>query len=1293
MKKILSLFCVFSFLLASTISSAAIPFAAKADDTAASDPVQVAIIGSSTQTVAVADDHKTATFTGASSGVVFNFQGFNADGSVTGARPVIKNGDGTYLYKYLYFDIEGSISSIQAWEQLDTGNYQIVQISENKYVAMFDLQHCLVAGATDAADNINHFIVNTSGSGKIDGIWLSNSANLSINLNDSVTKGISIDQYPTKLFYEKNSSKNMQVDKTGMAVYAYKTGFQTANVTNEVNLTTFDCTALGDQTVTASYTDPTSGATFSQSFVVTVIAPGAADIRPIKFQPNSIEQSTATCVSSDGGLSFTVNCNGAGITFGGVNNAAVDASEYKYLYFVLSGDKPAWAQAVQDGAREGNTFMNPTDGINCIDLTKQTGVTFTNLGIVICFDGLPAGASTKIEGFWLSNDPFFTNGKGVTGIKTVAYPTNVDYLKGQPAALDTTGLAIDAVLDDGSMIDVTKNVQFSAIDTTSAGQKTVVGTFTYLGKSYTTTFSVYVDDSLTPPADPSNATRLYLTPTTIENQVNGTMLISRYDGSFQFIDSPAGVHFVNKNNGGVVDVSQKKYLFLNISGDGLSQIRLTDKDTGTTYTYTDTDTGKFNGFTMIDVTSLDSTMSNISDINVVNAGNSTVSGIWLSDDPLFSLTPRTPTGISVSKLPNQIDYALGDKSLNKNGLVVNLLFSDGSSSNITNIADYSGFDTTSTGEKRIDISYLGFETSFSVDVYTSTARPADLPNTEKLYYQLGTFESGYALARYDGSIDFYNCSAGIFVSPVDRDGNPTTIDLSKYKYIYVDVTGSISQIRFNNDSSVALQSVSGLMRFNTADYSIQKITQFNIVNAQNSILNGIYLSNDPVLNPSGEGPTSDYQVTIDNDLTQNGVTASQKIDGSMNFAGKGDCTFNSTYTRSLDVSNRTNFFVDITSGASSLTSITLLNEDSSQSYTVKGFKNGLNEFDISAAPESVLKDAHFKVALQGSGVGIHSMYFSNSRFFDPSFVANTGGVIQQIDLSGASPSTTAKISKGNTISLSGSTAPEMDYDYYYDGYDNKLEALYVNATHLTGHAYVDVYTYQSSDQSKLSEIFTQEIPASMLNQWVKIDLRDSGAVSLLLNGYIRVVIRLDDNSSIQLNKTMYAGLGNPLESKQPGYTDNIVDYGPKQATQVSDPLKQVYSMKGVVLDKASAPLEDATLTLNDSGVTATTDGNGKFVLDSIGLGDNKIVVKDKNSSLLKVYQFTVSLTAATTSDGVVINAADLGNVTINLSTNGLNVPPDTGDNGNFPAVLAILLISCTGILTLNRTVRKKIIKQ
>lgn len=130
-----------------------------------------------------------------------------------------------------------------------------------------------------------------------------------------------------------------------------------------------------------------------------------------------------------------------------------------------------------------------------------TSVTNDFTSVVIPYaDALPFADETNVITVkYLNNGEYdnsevitatYTNGKALPVITTTAItctaPAKTEYKIGE--TLDITGLKVQAVMSDGSTIDVTDSAELSALDSSAAGTKTI--TVTYNG--FTTSFDVTV---------------------------------------------------------------------------------------------------------------------------------------------------------------------------------------------------------------------------------------------------------------------------------------------------------------------------------------------------------------------------------------------------------------------------------------------------------------------------------------------------------------------------------------------------------------------------------------------------------------------------------------------------------------------------------------------------------------------------------------------------------------------------------------------------------------------------------
>nr|WP_243416996.1 bacterial Ig-like domain-containing protein [Pseudoflavonifractor phocaeensis] len=89
--------------------------------------------------------------------------------------------------------------------------------------------------------------------------------------------------------------------------------------------------------------------------------------------------------------------------------------------------------------------------------------------------------------------------------------------------------------------------------------------------------------------------------------------------------------------------------------------------------------------------------------------------ISLSESKIETVSLKTVTGIAVKTQPGKTDYYVGD-ALDAAGLVVTVSYSDGSTREISQGFDVSGFDSWAAGAKTVMVTYCGSSTTFPVTV-------------------------------------------------------------------------------------------------------------------------------------------------------------------------------------------------------------------------------------------------------------------------------------------------------------------------------------------------------------------------------------------------------------------------------------------------------------------------------------------------------------------------------------------------------------------------------------------------
>ena len=94
------------------------------------------------------------------------------------------------------------------------------------------------------------------------------------------------------------------------------------------------------------------------------------------------------------------------------------------------------------------------------------------------------------------------------------------------------------------------------------------------------------------------------------------------------------------------------------------------------------------------------------------------------------------SSINISSLPDKTEYKPGEK-FDKTGLVVELVYDDGSTAYITHNVNISGFDSTTKGIKTITVEHCGKTAEFKVNIKATPVSLLVLNKPDKTDYELG----------------------------------------------------------------------------------------------------------------------------------------------------------------------------------------------------------------------------------------------------------------------------------------------------------------------------------------------------------------------------------------------------------------------------------------------------------------------------------------------------------------------------------------------------------------------------
>ena len=518
-----------------------------------------------------------------------------------------------------------------------------------------------------------------------------------------------------------------------------------------VTFATVSTTTAGTKTVRLTYKEGSTSV--STTFRITVVA-----VKPTKIE--FLNAPTKKFYVGDASTAFNAAGLDVHVTYNNGTTKDFDATELNISY---SGFDTTTAKTItMTGTYEGvsGTFdvvINPVELVSVAvktmpnktkyyvgDTFDQTGLTLTatyNNGKtetiangITCtgFSSDAVGSKTVTASYGGKSTTFNVDIEAVklVSIAVKTNPTKMSYYQGD--ALDSTGLTLTATYNNGKTETVTTGFTCSALDSSSAGQKTI--TVTYQG--LTTTFSVTVIavnlvsvSVKTMPnktsyftGEPFDQTGLTLTAT--YNNGN-TETISSGIECTGFSSATAGQKTVTASYGGksttftvevkaivptgitVKTAPNKTEYFVGDSYDGTGLVVNVTYNNGTNKDIT-------TGFTT-------------SGFSSATAGKNTVTVSYEGFTATFDVTIKAVelTGIEIAKQPNKTTFNTGDE-LDTTGLVLTLKYNNGTTGITDTGYTVSGYNTDTAGEQTITVTYQGFTATYKVTLIQSYADYAEV---------------------------------------------------------------------------------------------------------------------------------------------------------------------------------------------------------------------------------------------------------------------------------------------------------------------------------------------------------------------------------------------------------------------------------------------------------------------------------------------------------------------------------------------------------------------------------------
>jgi hypothetical protein len=546
---------------------------------------------------------------------------------------------------------------------------------------------------------------------------------------------LTITTQPDKRIYFKGDS----FDKTGLVITAGYDDGSTTIVTGSAAFSGFDSAAYGNKTIAASYTENavTEFAYFDIDVVekLTSIAVTAPPTKTSYFVGEGLNHAGLIITATYDDLT-TADVTGS-VTF-----SALDSTSH--------GLKTITATYTENGVTKTVSFdVTVIKKMTSLTITTQPdkriyfkGDSFDKTGLVITA-GYDDGSTTIVTGsatFSGFDSAAYGNQtiaasytenavtefayfdidvvKKLTSI-AVAPPTKTSYFVGE--GLNHAGLIITATYDDLTTADVTGSVIFSPLDSTTYGTKTITATYTENEVTKTATFDVEVVKKLTsivvtaPPTKTS-----YFVGDGFDDA--GLIITATYDNaSTADVTATASLSGFSSALGGTVTVTAS-YTENGVTETAAFDVTIVRRPTKIEVTNPITKDEYFKGDTLdttgIEITATydDATTADVtgsatfSALDSTTHGSKTITATYIESavtkTTTFDVTViRKLTSLTITTQPDKLVYFKGD-ALDKTGAVVTAGYDDGSTTIVTGVSGFVGFDSNSYGAQTITVSYI-----------------------------------------------------------------------------------------------------------------------------------------------------------------------------------------------------------------------------------------------------------------------------------------------------------------------------------------------------------------------------------------------------------------------------------------------------------------------------------------------------------------------------------------------------------------------------------------------------------
>ena len=651
-----------------------------------------------------------------------------------------------------------------------------------------------------------------------------------ITVSSPVLKSISVTTMPNKTVYAYTDTT---LETSGIKITAKKTDNSTYDATSKVTYSAFPVGKTGTQRITVTSKDNPSVTTY---FDITITALTVTSIvitnPPSKktYYPNDTALDT-----SDIRITGTYN---NGDTFDATNRVTYSAFPAGKLgtqrITVTSKDNTSVT-----------TFFDIT--INALSVTKLVIESQPNKTIYYSDDTALDTSGIKVTGTYNSGETFDATNKvtysafpaGKTGTQRItvtskdntsvsthfditvnalsvvkldlaSQPTKKTYYVGD-AALDTSGIKVVATYNSGRTFDATGKVTYSGFNTQKAGQRTItvsLAGFTGSAPSFTVNVEELKVTGLTIASLPSK-TDYFVGEAFVSSGLrinaaynNGSVKdVTSQAQLFGYDSSKAGSQTITASVGGCTAVFSVNLTDVNVTGITVSTSGAKlDYFVGDSFDSTAIKvTASYNNGTKKDVSDSVSYMG----FSSLAEGKCTVTVRYGSSTAAFDVNIKKPalTGISVSIGSAKTTYYTGSR-FSPSGLGVVAHYENGSVKNVTQNAEYSGFDSSKPGKQKITVSYGGKSDSFEIEILSVSVVSISVTPPVKTSYYVGD-------ALYTGGMTVTASFSNGTSSDVTGDAALSGFDSTSAgeKTVTVSYGGKTAQFKVKIDE-VTLSSVS-----------------------------------------------------------------------------------------------------------------------------------------------------------------------------------------------------------------------------------------------------------------------------------------------------------------------------------------------------------------------------------------------------------------------------------------------------------------------------------------------------